>query len=835
MKSLERFKKTLTEIQQALEQGQLERAESQCRQGLKRHPRHPLILSSLARVKVTQDQPEEARKCSDRALENGGLKYPSVVHHHLELLEKEKDFEGMLDVARRSLPVSREPIKSKRILARTLVKANRRREALALFEEILREEPEPGALNDCCNCLYDLGQHEAGFLQNKLAATLAPDALWIRSNLILLGHYLPGMTKEDFIALHKDWFDTCARLHGEIRQLERRPLEGRKLRIGFISNGFWSHPAGWLSYGAIAMLAHYFPCEILLYSTHPPKPKDGVAQRFGELPVTHTALHGWSFNAKLQKLLEDELDVLVEMSGHSEHSALPLVAARVAPVQVKWIGGLSDTSAAPNMDYLLTDWIETPAGSEDTYTENLIRLPGGYVSYAPPAYMPEVNPLPARENGYITFGCFNNLHKINPQIIGLWARILEALPDSRLMLKDRRFEDPDVTAWVQQAFQAEGIPAERLILEKASPHPELLKTYNRIDIALDPWPYTGGLTTIEALFMGVPVVTCPGPSFAGRHAASHLTNAGLPEWVAQDFDDYQRIALDWANRLEDLAELRSNLRRQFQKSPLSGHVQFAANLLHAFELMYKEWTEGKPAAPIEFNGPVPIPESVLSRIPENFDLDKKGKTTTEKYQPKQHNLTEEDLLGHMPEKEQQTLESAIKESHVFLEYGAGGSTLLAIKNNVKKLITVESDPSFLDMVEAVLEKYYQSNTDQISYKIDIGPVGEWSWPTTKKKIHSWHEYAQKPWEQILDSGEYPDLILIDGRFRVACFMACYLFAKPGTKILFDDYANRPQYHVCEKFLPVSKLAGRMALFEKNDADINQRAILELSKYNLNPQ
>ncbi|MCG5536376.1 tetratricopeptide repeat protein [Ectothiorhodospira mobilis] len=644
MKSLERFKKTLTEIQQALEQGQLERAESHCRQGLKRHPRHPLILSSLARVKVAQDQPEEARKCSDRALENGGLKYPSVVHHHLELLEKEKDFEGMLDVARRSLPVSREPIKSKRILARTLIKANRRREALALFEEILKEAPEAGALNDCCNCLYDLGQHEAGFVQNKLAATLEPDALWIRSNLILLGHYLPGMTKEDFIGLHKDWFDTCARLHGKIRQLERRPLEGRKLRIGFISNGFWSHPAGWLSYGAIAMLAHYFPCEIHLYSTHPPKPKDGVAQRFGELPVTHTALHGWSFNAKLQKLLEDELDILVEMSGHSEHSALPLVAARVAPVQVKWIGGLSDTSAAPNMDYLLTDWIETPAGSEDTYTENLIRLPGGYVSYAPPAYMPEVNPLPARENGYITFGCFNNLHKINPQIIGLWARILEALPESRLMLKDRRFEDPDVTAWVQQAFQAEGIPAERLILEKASPHAELLRTYNRIDIALDPWPYTGGLTTIEALFMGVPVVTCPGPSFAGRHAASHLTNAGLPEWVAQDFDDYKRIALDWANHLDDLAELRRNLRSQFQKSPLSGHVQFAANLLHAFELMYQQWAEGKPAAPIEFNGPVPIPESVLANIPETIDPLKRNKSR-ESFNQEQNRVDNQDSTG----------------------------------------------------------------------------------------------------------------------------------------------------------------------------------------------
>jgi predicted O-linked N-acetylglucosamine transferase (SPINDLY family) len=264
-------------------------------------------------------------------------------------------------------------------------------------------------------------------------------------------------------------------------------------------------------------------------------------------------------------------------------------AHRVAPVQVKWVGMQSHSSGLVEMDWIVTDRWETPPGFEPLYSERLLRLPDGYVCYSPPPYAPDVVPLPALENGHITFGCFNNLAKITPLVIATWATILRRLPDARLILKTHQFSDTGTAERIHADFAAHGVAAAHVELRGASRHRSFLGQYNEIDIVLDPFPYSGGLTTCEALWMGVPTVTLPGEIFASRHSASHLSNVGLVDWVAADLDGYADLAVARAADPAALATLRAELRPWVKASPLCNAPRFGRNLGAALRHAWHEW------------------------------------------------------------------------------------------------------------------------------------------------------------------------------------------------------------------------------------------------------
>ena len=243
-----------------------------------------------------------------------------------------------------------------------------------------------------------------------------------------------------------------------------------------------------------------------------------------------------------------------------------------------WAGYVGTTGLSA-MDYLLADRYEVPPGAERHYREQVLRMPDGYVCYDPPAYAPPVTSLPALGRREVTFGCFNNPAKITPQAIEVWSRILRRLRAARLVLKFKGWSDPGVSRRFAEMFAARGIDAGRLEFLGNSPHAELLGEYGRIDLALDPFPYCGGLTTCEALWMGVPVITCPGETFASRHSLSHLSNVGLTETIARDLDEYIELAVSLACDLPRLADLRAGLRGRMAASPLCDGKRFAANLV----------------------------------------------------------------------------------------------------------------------------------------------------------------------------------------------------------------------------------------------------------------
>jgi protein O-GlcNAc transferase len=241
------------------------------------------------------------------------------------------------------------------------------------------------------------------------------------------------------------------------------------------------------------------------------------------------------------------------------------------------------------MDWFLTDQWETPAGFERFYSERGLRMPDGYVCYSPPPDAPDVSPLPAFSNGHVTFGCFNNLAKVTRQVIATWSQILHRVPNARLLLKAYQFDDAATVTKVQQAFADNGISAERLCMAGGSEHRRLLKAYGEIDIVLDPFPYAGGLTTCEALWMGCPTVALPGESFASRHATSHLSNVGLTDWVARDLDHYVALAVENANAIDALAKLRAGLRDRVKASPLCDAPRFGRALGAALRQAWQTW------------------------------------------------------------------------------------------------------------------------------------------------------------------------------------------------------------------------------------------------------
>jgi predicted O-linked N-acetylglucosamine transferase (SPINDLY family) len=216
-------------------------------------------------------------------------------------------------------------------------------------------------------------------------------------------------------------------------------------------------------------------------------------------------------------------------------------------------------------------------------------MPDGYVCYSPPPYAPDVAPLPALANGHVTFGCFNNLAKVTPRVIETWSQVLRRVPRSKLVLKTHQFTDPATTARVQQAFATHGVCADRLELRGPSDHRRFVGEYNGIDIVLDPFPYSGGLTTCEALWMGVPTVTVPGEIFASRHSVSHLSNAGLADWVAPDIGGYIELAVAKAGDIAALATLRSGLRAQVKASPLCDAPRFGRSLGAALRFAWGDW------------------------------------------------------------------------------------------------------------------------------------------------------------------------------------------------------------------------------------------------------
>lgn len=594
--------------------GDLARAETIYRQVLAREPNHPDALNLLGALAHQVGRHEDAVTLIRRAIAARGD--DATFHNNLGgVLMALGRMDEAIGSLRRAVELNPGLTESWRNLGDALLDRGRFEESAAAFDRAHRLEPQrPDILNNLAHALYTTGRTAASIeyfrkaieahpqfaeaytnLGNVLletgdvagaidahrsAARLKPDMLLARSNLLYALHFDPSADArsiyEEHLATAKAHFEPLA---AEIRSIDFDGATNRRIRVGYVSQDFRDHPVGRFM---LPILGHHDRAK---FETHV------FSDVLIEDELTAAAkkhADAWHKIASLRDgdvaelVRRQRIDILVDLAGHTGVSRLLVFARKPAAVQVTYLG-YPDTTGTAAMDYRITDDIADPPGVTDPFhTEQLGRLPNGFLCYAADE-LPDLTPPPSQSNGFVTFGSFNNLAKVSPVAVALWARILESNPMARLLIKAQALGEDATREIVRRRLIEQGIPADRLdIRGRTKSHREHLSAYAELDIALDTFPYNGTTTTCEALAMGVPVVTLAGSMHAGRTGASILTRIGAPEWIANSPDDYVRIATELARDVASQIERRTALRDQLLRSPLGNAKLITADLEHAY-------------------------------------------------------------------------------------------------------------------------------------------------------------------------------------------------------------------------------------------------------------
>jgi predicted O-linked N-acetylglucosamine transferase (SPINDLY family) len=409
----------------------------------------------------------------------------------------------------------------------------------------------------------------------------------LHSNLILALHYTPFVSPEVIWRAHRRWSDCHAQALMPKDPVEIiNPDPARRLRVGYVSPDFCNHPVS--RFFEPLLMAHD-PSQVETFCYMASSRRDDVTTRLQMRSDHWINLDQMSDAEAADRVRHDQIDILVDLGGHTASSRPLLFARKPAPIQVTWLG-YPNTTGMSAIDYRLTDSVADPPGdTERWHSEVLVRLPHGFLSYQPKTDLPPEDVSPCELNGFVTFGSFNNIAKITEQTVELWAKILNRLPSSRILLKGYAFQDDETRARYFNWFARFGVEPSRVELDKLTvSDDDHFRAYGRIDIALDTMPYNGTTTTCEALWMGVPVITSPGSHHVARVSSSILTHLGLEELIADNSEDYVQRTLALAADPHRLTYYRRNLRSLLQDSHLMDHEIFARNVEAAYRTMWQE-------------------------------------------------------------------------------------------------------------------------------------------------------------------------------------------------------------------------------------------------------
>ena len=463
-------------------------------------------------------------------------------------------------------------------------------DAVDRYRKAIRLEPE------FVNAHYNLGTalHEMGLeteATNCFEAAAARDPGHVRAleNLLLTQQYVPPASPARFIDTARLWAQAFGRPAPAGAPAPANTADpDRRLRVGYVSADFRNHPVGFfIAYILAAHDARRF--DTFCYSAG--RHADGLTRQLQGDAAHWRDIADLGDDDALALIRDDGIDVLVDLAGHTHGSRLGIFAGRAAPVQLGWIGYCATTGLAA-MDYVLADDIVIPPEEEGQFSERVWRLPGQYLCFQPPeADFAAIAP-PLKADDSVTFGSFNNMAKVTDETVALWAEIFNAAPATRLVFKARQIgTQPGARTSLLERFARHGVPAQRLIAQGPSPRETFLADYNRIDIALDPFPFSGGATTAEALWMGVPVVTMKNDRWAGRVSETLLGAVGLEQWVADGAAAYRDLALELAAEGPRPADKRVRLRQQMEASRLCDGPGFTRSLETAYRGIWRAWCE----------------------------------------------------------------------------------------------------------------------------------------------------------------------------------------------------------------------------------------------------
>ena len=443
------------------------------------------------------------------------------------------------------------------------------------------------ALISMGNISIDQGRPNIAIEYFQKVLNIEPNHPEAHTCLFTMMHYRPEYSAESLFKVAQEWGNRFTPDVQSLTSCDNSPDPQRRLRIGYVSGDYYNHPVG---YFIESVLNNHDSqrYEIFCYYNH--NKYDELTTRLQKKAHLWRNISGLSNDAIIEQIHADGIDILIDLSGHTDRNRLLVFSRKPAPIQITWLGYF-DTTGLNTIDYIIGDRYLIPPDEEKRYTEQVLRLPNAYLCYSPPVEEIEPGPLPALINGKVTFGSFNNTAKITEEVIACWSRIMHALPHSQLYLKYKPLSNDDVQRRFLAQFAEHGIESTRIQLAGSSPRQEYLATYHQIDISLDPFPFNGCTTTMESLWMGVPVISLRGNRYVSHMGETILRHMGLDNHVTDNMDAYINKAVDLATNIPALKDIRSQLRKKLLDSTLCDGADFTRKLEVLYRDVWVSWCQ----------------------------------------------------------------------------------------------------------------------------------------------------------------------------------------------------------------------------------------------------
>lgn len=488
------------------------------------------------------------------------------------------------DVLQKALRLKPDYAEAHNALGLNLEAQGRKDDAMFHYQESVRLKPdladgwsnlgtnvgEQGRAEEAINCLRE-------------SLVVRPNAAPIHSNLLLMLNYSSRLTPDQVLAEHLDWAERFGGPTPSAPSVPEPHDPNRRLRVGYLSADFRSHTvAGFIE----TLLTNHDRDRVEVFAYANVLRPDDTTERLKALADQWRAIGGQPDEQVVEQIRTDKLDVLIDLGGHTAGNRLLVLAARPAPLQAT-LFGYPNTTGLKAVDYRITDPISDPPGrTEGYYAEGLLRLPETAWVYSPPATAPQVTPLPAAAKRQFTFGCLNNPAKISDVCLATWAKLIQTIPGTKLVLLAGQAQGG--AKRLMKLFTEAGILRDRIELVMRLPKDKYFEAYSQFDVALDPFPYNGGVTTCDALWMGVPVLTVAGPSYVSRQGAMQMMAVGLAEFVADSPEGLVQLAKDWTTRRPELAQIRAGLRERLTHSPLADGRRYVRALENALRTAWRK-------------------------------------------------------------------------------------------------------------------------------------------------------------------------------------------------------------------------------------------------------
>lgn len=550
---------------------------------------------SLGTLLQGQGKPGEAIKCYQDAL----LIHPESSELYYNLGTAEIARGGLFTAVqqfRHALRLTPGSAVAHHNLAGTLMHLGELDEAELHFHEAIRFDPSlTDARVGLVSILLKLGQPGEALKQCREVLSHYPDNHSAQECYLMCLNYVPGKSNTCIISEHNKWGKEFSRRYDDKQKPHRDMTPDRPIRVGYVSPDFTDHPVG---YFMMAALTFHNKNQVETYCYSNAQATDSYTESLKSLQNNWRNTAFLTDEQLIAQILKDRIDILVDLAGHTDGNRLSVFARKPAPLQITYLG-YPNTTGLPEMDYRVTDIIADPDEGNYLYAEKLLFMESGFSCFIPSENAPDVNALPAEKNGFLTFGSLNNASRLTNEVVNLWCQLLQTVPESRLLIYRNTLKGK-LRHRLSALFNKHGIETDRITITDKAPIPtNHLSMYHHFDIALDTFPWSGHTTACQAIWMGIPVITLRGDTFAGRMVTSLYHQLGLTEFIATNKDEYINIGNKLASDINSLSNYRRELRDIMKGSPLCNGQLFARNLEKLYRHAWQELcTSNRPITSI---------------------------------------------------------------------------------------------------------------------------------------------------------------------------------------------------------------------------------------------